>query len=137
MIAAQIEARSAPKARSFDPLVPSRLRPITNMRKWGVSNFGPLRPFDSQPARSDVLGPSPGSRPIVADLGPANRQILAPSPNLNRHSADVAAASVSSPRGNAADNAAVPDGILTDLDGKPSFVADPATPDTGLPAEGQ
>ena len=40
--------------RSLDP---SPLRPITKVRKWGVSNFGTLNPFDSQPRRNDILGP--------------------------------------------------------------------------------
>ncbi len=38
-----------------------------------------------------------------------------------------------SPCIDAADNTAVPAGILTDLDGNPRFVDNPATPDTGVP----
>ena len=38
-----------------------------------------------------------------------------------------------SPTIDAADNTAVPDGVVTDLDGNPRFVDDPDTPDTGNP----
>ncbi|MFM9996643.1 MAG: right-handed parallel beta-helix repeat-containing protein [Phycisphaerales bacterium] len=38
-----------------------------------------------------------------------------------------------SPAIDASDNLALPPGIVTDRDGKPRFVDDPATPDTGLP----
>ena len=45
---------------NLDPSVASCLRryiassgPITNMRKWGVSNLGHLRTFDFQPKNAD------------------------------------------------------------------------------------
>ena len=45
-------------------------RPITKVRKWGVSNFGTLRTFDSQPTRSDFLGRYPEFPSSPAHLGP-------------------------------------------------------------------
>ncbi len=41
-----------------------------------------------------------------------------------------------SPAIDAADNTALPPGVITDLDGNPRFVDDPHTPDTGVPGNG-
>ena len=58
---------------------PPRPRPATRTiagpsdnqgAKWGVSNFGTLSPFDSQPRSSDFLGLSAKTRTVVAHLGP-------------------------------------------------------------------
>ncbi len=43
------------------------------MRKWGVSNFGTLSPFESKLAKSDFLGPTARSQTNAAHLGPSLR----------------------------------------------------------------
>ncbi len=68
---------------------------------------------------SDVQGGWPGignidANPLFVDLGNGDLRLSSGSPCID-----------------AADNTAVPEDITTDLDGKPRFVDDPDTPDTG------
>ena len=69
---------------------------------------------------SDVQGGWPGLANIVAD------------PRFNDPFAGDFRLQSDSPCIDAADNTAVPAGIVTDLDGNPRFVDDPNTPDTGV-----
>ncbi len=90
---------------------------ITNCILWGDEPDE----IDGEPAVSfsDIQGGWPGVQNIDADpkfLDPENEDyhITAGSPCID-----------------SADNEAVPEGIVTDLDGNPRFVDDPDTPDTG------
>ena len=58
----------SPHSHSHSRSARPNARPITKVRKRGVSNFGTLRPFDSQPRRHDCLGLFAKSRTVVAQL---------------------------------------------------------------------
>jgi hypothetical protein len=94
---------------------------IKNCILWG--NDAPVDPEINGPAvvtYSNIAGGYPGtgninSDPLFANPGTGDFRLSPDSPCID-----------------AGDNTAVPPGILTDLEGLPRFVDDPATPDTGV-----
>lgn len=79
---------------------------------------------------SDVQGGWPGEGNIDAD--PLFVDADGPD-DIPGTEDDLLRLSSRSPAIDAADNTAVPEGVVTDLDGNPRFVDDPDTPDTGNP----